>query len=249
MEKIAEIRARQGKPDEAVAALKTALIDGRPEKAENFFEVARRLESWGLLTQARAFAEQGVASAGAELVASTENHSGGKAVHAHSDAAPPAEAAYATLQNAFFWCVLVFARHQGTDRQARYLRSQDSEWRQRQTEIRMENARQGMQGALVEMGTAAARYFTPEEKVALVQFAQKLRGSLIAPDVVERYAIPFAESAGLAEQEASWRYELLMSESSQPQQLLADMYTYIALQRRRLAITDLGPQLERSRPV
>src|SRR5258708_5225072 len=78
MEKIAEIRARQGKPDEAVAALKTALIDGRPEKAENFFEAARRLESWGLLTQARGFAEQAVASAGTELLASSDSHAGAK---------------------------------------------------------------------------------------------------------------------------------------------------------------------------
>lgn len=109
----------------------------------------------------------------------------------------------------------------------------------------MENARQGLQGALVEMGSAAARYFTPEEKVALVQFAQKLRGSLIAPDVVVRYAIAFAQSAGLAEQEAAWRYELMMSENKQPQQLLADMSSYIELQRRRLTISDLGPQLER----
>src|SRR6267154_2539357 len=245
MEKIAEIRARQGKPDEAVAALKTALIDGRPEKAENFFEVARRLESWGLLTQARGFAEQGVASAGAELLASTENHAGAKLYTRILTRLRQPEAAYATLQNAFSGASSSLPVIKEQIARQGISAARDSEWRQRQTEIRIENARQGMQGALVEMGAAAARYFTPEEKVALVPFAQKLRGSLIAPDVVERYAIPFAESAGLAEQEASWRYELLMSESSQPQQLLADMYTYIALQRRRLAITDLGPQLER----
>src|SRR5262249_3953334 len=46
MEKIAETGARQGKTEAAVAALKTALIDGRPERPENYFEAARRLESW-----------------------------------------------------------------------------------------------------------------------------------------------------------------------------------------------------------
>ena len=54
MEKVAEIRARQGRADDAVAALKIALIDAGPENARKYFEVARRLESWGMLAQARA---------------------------------------------------------------------------------------------------------------------------------------------------------------------------------------------------
>ena len=58
MEKVAAVRARQGKTKEVVAALQAALIDGRPENAGNYFEVARRLESWGMLEQARSFAEQ-----------------------------------------------------------------------------------------------------------------------------------------------------------------------------------------------
>ena len=64
MEKVAAVRARQGKTSETVAALKTALIDGRPEHAANYFEVARRLELWGMLAEARAFAEQGIKTAG-----------------------------------------------------------------------------------------------------------------------------------------------------------------------------------------
>ena len=243
MEKIAEIRARQGEADDAVAALKTALIDGRPEKAENFFEAARRLESWGLLMQARGFAEQGVASAGAELLASTENHAGAKLYARILTRLRRQEAAYATLQNAFSAASSSLPVIKEQVAKQGISAARDSEWRQRQMEIRLENARQGMHDSLVEMGSAAARYFTPEEKMALGQFAQKLRASLIAPDV-ERFAIPFVESAGLAEQEAAWRYELL-SENKLPQQLDADMYSYIALQRRRLAITNLGPQLER----
>src|SRR5713226_956918 len=124
----------------------------------------------------------------------------------------------------------------------------DSEWRQRQKEIRMENAREGMRAALVEMGSTAARYFTPEEKVSFAQFAQKLRGSMIAPDVVERFAIPLVQSAGLAEKEAAWRYELLMSANKRPEQLIGDMNAYIELQRRRLTLADLGSQLERFAP-
>ena len=245
MEKIAEIRARQGKADDAVVALKTALIDGRPEKSENFFEAARRLESWGLLTQARGFAEQGVASAGAELLASTENHAGAKLYTRIMTRLRLQETAFTTLQNAFSGASSSLPIIKEQIAKEGVSAAKDSEWRQRQKEIRLENARQGMQAALVEMGSAAARYFTPEEKVALGQFVQKLRGSLIAPDVVERYAIPLAESAGLAEMEAAWRYELLMSENKLPQQLIADMHSYIELQRRRLALADLGSQLER----
>jgi len=64
MEKIAEVRARQGRSADVVAALKTALIDVAPERAGNYFEVARRLEAWGLLEPGKTFAEQGVGAAG-----------------------------------------------------------------------------------------------------------------------------------------------------------------------------------------
>lgn len=245
MEKIAEIRARQGKPDEVVAALKTALIDGRPEKPENFFEAARRLESWGLLTQARGFAEQGVASAGAELLASTDNHAGAKLYVQILTRLRQQDAAYATLQNAFSSASSSLPVIKEQIAKQGIAAAKDSEWRQRQKDIRRENARQGLREALVEMGGAVARYFTPEEKVSFAEFAQKLRGSLIAPDLVESYAIPLAESAGLAEKEAAWRYKLLMSASKPPEQLIADMNAYIELQRRRLTLADLGPQLER----
>jgi uncharacterized protein YprB with RNaseH-like and TPR domain len=60
MEKIAELRARQGKPDAAVQALKLALVEGRPQQPGNYFAVAQRLEGWGMLPQAREFADQAV---------------------------------------------------------------------------------------------------------------------------------------------------------------------------------------------
>ena len=245
MEKIAEIRARQGRADDAVAALKTALIDGRPEKAENFFEAARRLESWGLLTQARAFAEQGLASAGPELLASTDNHAGAKLYTRILTRLRQQETAYLTLQNSFSGASSSLPVIKEQIAKEGIAAAKDSEWRQRHKEIRMENAREGMHAALVEMGSVAARYFTPEEKLSFTQFAQKLRASMIAPDTVERFAIPLAQSAGLAEKEAAWRYELLMSANKRPEQLIGDMNAYIELQRRRLTLADLGPQLER----
>lgn len=68
MEKIALVRARKGETDAAVAALQSALIEKRPERPGNFFEVARRLESWNMLPQARTFAERGVGLAGDKLL-------------------------------------------------------------------------------------------------------------------------------------------------------------------------------------
>jgi hypothetical protein len=68
MEKIAELRARQGQTDAAVVALKEALIEGRPETPEPYFDVADRLAGWNMLGQARLFAEHGVALAGKDLL-------------------------------------------------------------------------------------------------------------------------------------------------------------------------------------
>ena len=68
MEKIAELNARQGQTDAAVAALKKALIEGRPEKPEPYFAAADRLTGWNMLEQARQFAERGVALAGKDLL-------------------------------------------------------------------------------------------------------------------------------------------------------------------------------------
>jgi tetratricopeptide (TPR) repeat protein len=67
MEKVAEIRARQGHNDDAVAALRKALMEGRPARPEVFFSMAEKLESWGLVAQARGFAEKGATAAGSDL--------------------------------------------------------------------------------------------------------------------------------------------------------------------------------------
>jgi len=69
MEKVSEIRARQGHNDEAVSALRRALMEGHPERPEVFFAMAEKLESWGLVAQARDFAEKGASAAGDDLAA------------------------------------------------------------------------------------------------------------------------------------------------------------------------------------
>jgi lipopolysaccharide biosynthesis regulator YciM len=58
MEKLAELRARQGRTPDAVTALNRAWIDGRADSAANYLTVARKLESWGMLPEARKYAEE-----------------------------------------------------------------------------------------------------------------------------------------------------------------------------------------------
>ncbi len=58
MEKLAELRARQGRTADAVTALKKAWIDGRSDRAENYLTVAQKLESWNMLLEARKFADE-----------------------------------------------------------------------------------------------------------------------------------------------------------------------------------------------
>jgi len=67
MEKAAEVHARLGRRAEAVAALRKGFIEGRPERPQQFFEVARILDGWNLVAEARPFAERGVAISGKYL--------------------------------------------------------------------------------------------------------------------------------------------------------------------------------------
>jgi predicted Zn-dependent protease len=243
MEKVAEVRARQGKTNETVAALKTALIEGRPEKPDKYFEAARHLESWGLLLPAQAFAEQGISAAGAELLAENENHAGVKLYARVMTRLRQPEKAYSTLQTALSAAASALPVLQQQVAKEGIAAVTNSEWRQRTQQMRIENARAGMQSALVEMGNTVARYFTPAEKLSFAQFAQKARSAMNFADV-EAFAIPLTQNAGLAELEARWRYQLMMEPREQPGVLFARMNALVNLQRRRLKFAELGPQLE-----
>ncbi len=60
MVKLAEIRARQGRTADAIAALGKAWTEGRRPSARGYFDIAQKLEGWGALADARKFAEQGM---------------------------------------------------------------------------------------------------------------------------------------------------------------------------------------------
>jgi cellulose synthase operon protein C len=243
MEKIAEVRARQGKTEDAAAALKTALIDVAPERAGSYFEVARRLENWGMLPQAREFAEKGVSLAGGDLLASPDHHDGAKLYARILTRLRQQDKAYATLQTALSAASSTLPVIKEQVAKQGIAAVTDQEWRQRMQQMRIETARNGMRDALAQMGSTVARYFTPEEKATFAQFAQSTRAPMNFADV-NLLAYPLVENAGLAEVEARWRYELMMTASEPAPVLLAQMSGFVELQRRRLKFAELGPQLE-----
>lgn len=247
MEKVAEVRARQGRADNVVAALKIAIIEVGPENAAKYFEVAQRLEAWGLLTQAQGFAEQGVATAGTELLAAPELQSGARTYVRIMTRLRQQEKAYAILQSALTDASSAIPVLKEQVARQGIAAITDREWRERTHENRVRTAREGMRSTLSEMGAVVSAYFTPEEKVAMAKFAEARHAGMNLQDV-DAFAIPLAQSAGLAELEARWRYGLMMEKGRNSNDLLSRMQPFVELQRRRLKFAELGAQLEQFAP-
>ncbi len=244
MEKIAEVRARQGRDADAVAALKTALIDVAPPRPSSYFEVARRLESWGILEPARTYAEQGVAAAGDELLASPEDHDGAKLYTRIMTRLRQQQKAYATLQGAMKSASNSLPVLKQEIAKEGIAGISDSQWRTHLLATRQASARDGMRAALTEMAFAAARYFTPEEKSSFADFAETLRSPMSSADTKD-FALPLIQATGMADEEARWRYELLMASSGGDVDWGAQLAQFVQLQRRRLKFAELGSQLEK----
>ncbi len=242
MEKVAAVRARQGKVKEVVSALEVALIDGRPESAANYFEVGRRLENWGMLEQSRSFAAQGVSKAGVELLASAENHNGANLYVRIMTRLRQQQQAMDTLQKALddSSASLPVLREQIQRQGVTGLT--DAQWRENVRRNRIETARNGMEASLAEMGRAVNTYFTPEERLDFAHFAESKRNAMNQDDA-ERFAIPLAANAALADQEARWRFEALMHKAGLPNSYL-NPQPLVDLQRRRGRFAELGSQME-----
>ncbi len=246
MEKVAETRARQGKAPETVAALKTALIDGRAENAANYFEVARRLESWGMLSDARNFAEQGTKTAGADLLANGDFLSGARTYVRIMTRLRQHDKAYDRMSTALSDAASeVNIVEQQVARQGIGAIT-DRQWRTRTRLSRTETAGSGMTAIMQEMGNTVNTYFTPEERVTFAGFAEaKRKDKDMDVAAVESFLIPLAETAGLADQEAHWRFEVMMSRANPRSNYYPQMQALIDLQRRRGRFVELAEQMER----
>jgi Flp pilus assembly protein TadD len=232
MEKVAEIRARQSNPDLAVQALKTAFIENRPEAPGKYFTVAEHLERWGVLPQAREFAERGIAVAGNDLLASPENHSGAETYVRIMTRMRMQEAAWKTLETAA-----------NATRQLPPLPRQsdvsEQEWRAVTLQNRVRVGQDGMAKCMKAMGTATSLYFTPEEKQAFLQLVQSKNATSSRQDAYD-YLTPLAQTAGFAGLQADLMYESLRT------RIDADTFVneLVELQTRRLKLAELGQQLE-----
>ena len=242
MEKIAELRARQGRTADAVSALETAWITGRPRKAADSFRVAAQLEQWNLLDEARKYAEQGLAQAGADLLVDPADQSGAATYARILARQRQAPAAYARLAQ---------ARQQAADVPLSAVVQQvvqqgpaavtNEEWRRQRQNDRSNRATQGFATALAAMGSAAAEFYTPEEKA---QFAAWLQSACTPANDAEMRAIylPAAQAAGLSDLAASWMWNLAWNGARFN---AGDLSAWIQFEEQRGELNSVGASLER----
>src|SRR5258708_6321293 len=240
MEKVAETRARQYKPDLAIQALQTAFVEGHPETATKYFAVASHLEGWGMLTQARTFAEKGLAVAGNDLLSSPENHSGAQLYTRIMTRMRQQETAYLKLQAAL---TAASQLPPITEQVAKggLEAATNAEWRKNLLLTRTNTPSRGMADCMREMGTAVGRYFTPEEKLVFSQ-SLKARDIAMTRNDAFAYLLPAAEKAAIPD---------LQAKLLGPEILVKDRYygaadTLQNLQVRRLKLAELAQQLERA---
>jgi len=244
MVKAAEARARQGRNADAVQALQTAWVEGRPAEAANYFRVAEQLEKWNLLDAARGFAEQGVKQAGDDLLAADANHHGA-AIYARvltrerrsRDALNTLEGALnaAEVSPSSPAMFLQQAEKQGIAAVS------DADWRRNRVEQRKRQAEAGFRETVQQMSAAVASYFTPEEKLAYAQLLDVRAAKATPADVVSIW-IPAAMTAGLKDLEARWRKAVLLGGKSFDD---GQLNAFSLLEKQRMENTERGKTLEK----
>ena len=180
MEKIAELRARQGRVDDAARALRTALVEGRPERADTFFALARRLDQWRMPEAARPFVDEGARLAGpAGLL-----EDGSTYVKVYTGLRQSA-AGFDRLLAARTGALAALGQNGDPSRVA-----------------------QALSTRLGELGEVVARDYSPEEKAAVASFLEQKRAALPRSDFAD-LLVPLAERTGALELAVRWRIELM----------------------------------------
>ena len=242
MEKVAEIRARQGNSAATIAALNTAFVENRAEKPANFFSVATRLVGWGMLQQARDFAQKGVDSAGRDLLAVADNHNGARIYVEVMTRLRQQDAAYSRLQLAVSDATSLRAEAAIVVKQVEkngIASVTDQQWRNHAIEVRCATAGTGMQAAMQAMGKSAGNYFTPEEKLQF-SFWLDERASKAGNDELATVFLPAAEAAVLPDLQARWLKQLMLSGNASG----GYKSRLVQLQTSRLQFGELGAALE-----
>lgn len=232
MEKVAKLEARLGNTKVAVEDVRKALIENRPQRPENDFNVAQKLESWGVLREAGQFAKEGVTLAGDTLLTDPESVAGAGIYARIMTRLGQPEQAYQRLYTAW----------QSAQPTSQMLASGVGV-ASIQTFAR-KKAMEGFTSALKEMGDAAKRYLTPEQKVAFEKFAEQQKDT--SDGTYAQTLLPLVESAGFTDLQAKWLDELMMNAG---QSCGSQTMGLINLQNRRMRYEELGQELERCAAV
>jgi tetratricopeptide (TPR) repeat protein len=243
MVKAAEARARQGRNAEAVKALEEAWITGRPQQAKNDFEVAARLEEWGLLDEARKFAGQGVDAAGADLLVDAENQSGAVVYARIMARLRQSDAAFTRL---------AIARQQAENVPLSAVAEQvlkegsgaitNEGWRRQRVAERAKLARSGFAQALRSMAAVMGEYGTPEEKAQFAAWLQGKRAGAADGSELREVYLPAIKAAGLADMESDLLWDLAEKIGDPNRGELRD---WLQLQQRRVQLEGVGAKLEK----
>ena len=230
----AEVRAQQGRKQDAIIALQKAWITSLTPAALDEFRIADQLNSWNMLPESRSFAEQGIKLAGDNLL--IDNADGAATYMQVMARLRQTDAGWQALDKS------LSAANVSTNSPS-ILAEQvqkhgiasvsDAAWRQKLAEQRTDTARRNYNQALQAMAKAVATYDTPEEKS---QFAALVSKAHPHADLIQ-----IADFAGLKDLEATLRHDALLQETGQARQ---QFKPYIELQRSRMMFLDLAHTLE-----
>ena len=242
MEKAAEARARQGRNDDVVKALNEAWINGRPIKADNYFRVASRLEQWGLLDEARKFAEQGIDAAGADLLVDPGNQSGAVTYARIMARLRQSDAAFTRLaiarqraENVPLTAVAEQVVKQGLAAVT------DEEWRKQRIAQRRSQAKTGFAQALRSIAVVVGDYGTPEEKAQFESWLQAKQSTATDGSELREVYLPAIQAAGLADMEAALLWEFAQK-SGDPTR--GELTEWLQLERKRGQLEAAAPKVE-----
>jgi tetratricopeptide (TPR) repeat protein len=246
LQKEAETRLRQGKPEQAVAIMKSALAGGKNPKAADYFTAAQQLESWNLLQPARELAEKGIALAGDDLLADYANQAGAATYVRILARLRKPDVALAKMNEALAVADKLpgaAATLQHAD-EAGAGSVTEKDWREQQRQTRVSIARSGFAAALREMTATAQTYDTPEETQAFVQLL-KANASKVSNEDLRQLYLPAVESSSFPALQAEWKWRLVVSGAPD---MSNEWNSWAQLQRQRLLLNTAGKQLESFAP-
>jgi len=243
---IAHVRARQGRGADAADALKTAYLSGPNQSADDFFRVASQLEQWNFLGDAARFAEQGRAAAGDSFLAADGPGVGNDDASTYARILTRQRRTGPLLAILHTAAVDALVSSASPSIIAAQVQSQgiasvtDSNWREQAALNHRNRVITGLVRTLTAAGNTVDKFYTPEERATYaVQLDRQRTGANFQQ--ITAIWIPAAHAAGLAEKEAAWRKEVMLSTYKYAG---GQETEYTTLQTARMRFIELGQTLE-----